>query len=320
MNQKITLREILTPEEIERYWNWQDEMHRRDVFPDTDLGAPVSPEDEAWLLGPDYRVGIEALCRRETDPVRRFFFRDGAREVGFAVLCVFASEDSKCLILNFCVDPALRCRGIGARCFSALAGWAGAHGAAYFELNTHCRRSMRFWQAQGFAYNGFDDHGSILLCRGPESPGEITVERLSDPEDAALGWQLRKLENGFLAEIGEPAMDDAKWDRLARAVRAGQITFFLARRGYRAIGMCSVSPCFSTFACTPAGIFDDFFVEPVFRGRGAARALTAAARAWCRAEGMASLMVGCSAGDADMYRALGFETGLGTMLACTLLE
>lgn len=315
MNQTITLREILTPEEIQRYWQQQDQMHRRDVFPHTDLGAPVSREEEAWLLGPDYRANIEALCRRKTDPVRRVFFRAGEREVGFAVLCIFASEDGKCFVLNFCIDPALRSRGLGTQCFRALAEWAGERGAAYFELNTHSRRSLEFWKRQGFAYNGFDENGSILLCRRPEELGEITVERLSDPESAEFGCQLRRLENGFLAEIQEEAMDDGKWNRLVRAIRERQITFFLARRGYRAIGMCSVSACFSTFACAPIGVFDDFFVEPVFRKQGVARMLVSAARDWCAGQGMASLTVGCSEGDAAMYRSLGFALPLGVMLA-----
>ena len=89
-------------------------------------------------------------------------------------------------------------------------------------------------------------------------------------------------------------------------------------RGSRAVGMCSVSPCFSTFACGETGVFDDFYVEPPFRRQGAARLLARAAQGWCRERGMASLTVGCSAGDVGMYRALGFEVELGTMLACPL--
>ena len=84
------------------------------------------------------------------------------------------------------------------------------------------------------------------------------------------------------------------------------------------MGMCSVSPCFSTFACGETGVFDDFYVEPPFRRRGAARLLARAAQGWCRERGMASLTVGCSAGDVGMYRALGFALELGAMLACPL--
>lgn len=81
------------------------------------------------------------------------------------------------------------------------------------------------------------------------------------------GLAAEKLENGFLKEIGEAPSTEEKQERLAQAIRDGKITFFVARRGYRAVGMCSVSRCFSTFTCTDVGIFDDFYMEPVFRKR-----------------------------------------------------
>ena len=44
--------------------------------------------------------------------------------------------------------------------------------------------------------------------------------------------------------------------------------FSLARRGCRAVGMCSVSRCFSTFTCRDIGLLDDFFIEPVSDSQG----------------------------------------------------
>lgn len=315
MDNKITLREIQSSRDIERFWQEMDAMLLRDVVPDHDLGEPMTPEEAAYFRSPDYREGIEALCRRREDPCRRaFFLRDG-REIGFVLYVIYGREDGKCFLLDFCVYPPYRCQGLGKACFAALARRMEAEGAAYFELNTHCRRSARFWESLGFRYNGYDDHGSILLCRPPARPLPLTVERLTDPEGPDLGWQLRKLMNGFLTEIGEARLDDDRWERLCRAVRAGRIAFFLALRGYRAVGMCSVSRCFSTFTCDDTGVFDDFFVEPVFRRQGGARLLARAAQTWCREQGLASLTVGCSAGDVGMYRALGFGEELGTMLA-----
>lgn len=160
---------------------------------------------------------------------------------------------------------------------------------------------------------------------------QITIRELTAPEDISrfpppekttqpyspdLLRQLWRLENGFLQEIGEPLLDGEKRERLAAAIRERRIMFFLARRGCRVVGMCSVATCFSTFSCTETGVFDDFFIEPGFRRQGIARLLVEAARRWCRENGLASLTVGCSAGDVGMYRALGFETELGTMLAC----
>ena len=50
-------------------------------------------------------------------------------------------------------------------------------------------------------------------------------------------------------------------------------------RGTRAVGMCSVARCFSTFSCGDIGVFEDFFIEPVFRRKGIAREKARAGRA-----------------------------------------
>ena len=70
--------------------------------------------------------------------------------------------------------------------------------------------------------------------------------------------------------------------------------------------MCSVARCFSTFACSDVGVFEDFYVEPELSGRGVARMLAQAAQEWCRANGVASLTVCSAPCDAEMYQALGF--------------
>jgi len=142
--------------------------------------------------------------------------------------------------------------------------------------------------------------------------GTFTVEVLKRPEE------LWALENRFLAEIGEEPLDQEKRARLAGAMEEGQVVFFLARERGRPAGICSVSPCFSTFACRRCGVFDDFYVEPAFRGRGAARLLAEAARSWCQEQGCSGMTVGCSPGDEAMYRALGFTVRLGVMLALDL--
>lgn len=163
----------------------------------------------------------------------------------------------------------------------------------------------------GFVKNGADEWGEPLMLLPPEEDVPITVEILSDAAD----WQLLKLENGFLAEIGEDPLTEEKQERLQQAIRDGKITFFLAKRGYRAVGMCSVSPCFSTFSCADTGVFDDFYIEPVFRKKGTARKLAQAAQTWCQENGIASLTVCCAPCDEGMYQSLGFDARLGTTFA-----
>ena len=136
------------------------------------------------------------------------------------------------------------------------------------------------------------------------------MERLTEPDG-----QLVRLENSFRRSVGEEPLTEAEKERLADAVRAGRIVFFAVRRGVRAVGLCSVSASFSTFACGEVGSFEDFYLEPCFRGKGSARLLANAARDWCRERGIASLTVTCAPCDEGMYRALGFDTPLGQTLA-----
>lgn len=195
---------------------------------------------------------------------------------------------------------------------SSASGLGKKHGARYAELNYGGNeRRRRFWESVGFIENGTDQWGEPLMLLPPEEDMPITVELLADPED----WQLKKLENGFLKEIGEAPSTEEKQERLAQAIRDGKITFFVARLGYRAVGMCSVSRCFSTFTCTDVGIFDDFYMEPVFRKKGTARLLAQAAQEWSKENALASLTVTCAPCDEGMYQALGFDTHLGKAFA-----
>lgn len=91
----------------------------------------------------------------------------------------------------------------------------------------------------------------------------VTIEILTGMDDGAL----EGLENAYLTEIGEAPLSEDARARLSDAIRAGRIVFVVARVRNRAIGMCSVTRCFSTFACADIGIFEDFFVEPNFRKR-----------------------------------------------------
>ena len=246
---------------------------------------------------------------RQTKRPRR---RMGVRLLACAALAaVFTGEDGKCFILEFCVLPEHRGGGMGTACVRTLLNWAREQGAGYAELNCTTPPRQRFWGRLGFVANGADEWGVPLMLLPPREHRPITVERLTDPTD----WQLGKLENGYRQDIGEEPLTEEQQERLTQAVREGRITFLVARRDGRAVGMCTVAEIFSTFACGPVGQLEDFYVEPVFRRRGVARQLEQAAQALCRERSIASLTVCCAPCDEAMHRALGFTAPLGRTLA-----
>ena len=302
MEKTITIREAVSEKDIAAFWERLHIYHRRDIFPGSDT------DELEYFLGPEYHDHMMKLCSRPQDLCFFLFFQQNGQDVGFAMPVIYTSEDGKCFIMEYGIYPELRGNGIGRECARALLNWAKDRGARYAELNDGgSARRRHFWKTVGFMENGADEWGNPLMLLPPAEEIPITVEILSDPED----WQLKKLENGFLREIGEAPSTEEKQKQLAWAIQTGKITFFMAKRGYRAVGMCSVAQCFSTYACTDIGMFDDFYIEPAFRKKGIAGKLVQAAQNWCKANSLASLTVTCAPCDEKMYQALGFASHLG---------
>ena len=309
MKNQITIREAVMEQDIAVFWQQLRIYFIRDIFPN-----PEDEDREYFLSDTEYRADMQKIHDRPQDRCHYLFFHRNGQDIGFAMPVIFNTEDGKCFIMEYCVYPEFRGSGTGKACAAVLIDWARENGALYAELNYGSNeRRFRFWESLGFVENGVDEWGEPLMILPPKDEVPITVEILSDPED----WQLKKLENGFLKEIAEQMLTEEKQEKLQQAIRDGKITFFMAKRGYRAVGMCSVAKCFSTFACSDTGVFDDFYIEPAFRRKGAARKLAQAAQQWCSDNTVSSLTVCCSPCDEGMYRALGFDVRLGSTFAHT---
>ena len=306
MENQITIREAITETDVAVFWEQLHTYHKRDIFPNPDNA------DLEYFLGSEYHDHMMKIHSRPQDRCYFLFFHRDGQDIGFAMPVIYTAEDGKCFIMEFCVYPEFRGNGTGKECARVLLDWAKENGALYAELNHGSNERRRhFWETVGFIENGADEWGEPLMILPPVDDVPITVEILIVPED----WQLKKLENGFLKEIGESPATEEKQEQLTQAIRDGRITFFIAKRGCRAVGMCSVAKCFSTFACSETGIFEDFYIEPAFRKKGIAQKLAQAAQTWCAANGIASLTVTCAPCDQSMYQSLGFNTHLGITFA-----
>ena len=306
MENQITIREAVTEDEVSHFWEQLHVYHKRDIFPNPDS------EDLEYFLGSEYHDHMMKIHSRQQDRCYYLFFHRDGQDIGFAMPVIYTTEDGKCFIMEYCVYPEFRGNGTGKECARVLLDWAKEHGALYAELNHgNNKRRRHFWETVGFIENGADEWGEPLMILPPAEDIPITIEVLSDPGN----WQLKKLENGFLKEIGESPATEEKQEQLAQAIQDGKITFFVAKRGCRAVGMCSVAKCFSTFACTETGVFEDFYIEPVFRKKGVARKLAQAAQDWCKENGLASITACCAPCDEGMYQALGFDVRLGSTFA-----
>lgn len=306
MENPIIIREAITETDVAAFWEQLHIYHKRDIFPSPNT------EDLEYFLSSEYYDHMMKIHSRPQDRCYYLFFHRDGQDIGFAMPVIYTTEDGKCFIMEYCVYPEFRGNSTGKECARVLLDWARENGALYAELNHGSNERRRhYWETVGFIENGADEWGEPLMILPPAEDVPITVEVLSDPED----WQLKKLENGFLKEIGESPATEENQEQLAQAIKDDKITFFVAKRGCRAVGMCSVAKYFSTFACTDTGVFDDFYIEPVFRRKGIARKLAKAAQDWCKENGLASLTVCCAPCDEGMYQALGFDVRLGSTFA-----
>ncbi|MBQ9910096.1 MAG: GNAT family N-acetyltransferase [Lachnospiraceae bacterium] len=136
----------------------------------------------------------------------------------------------------------------------------------------------------------------------------MDYRKIDTSETDAL-WELQKR---YKAEIGEDEPEEEGKERLKDAIARGSIIFYGAWEENRLAGCCSVTVGFSTFDYRPSGVFEDFYICPEFRHRGAARCLVEFAY---RESKVSSLTVGCADCDTEMYRSLGFSIPLGNLMA-----
>lgn len=139
----------------------------------------------------------------------------------------------------------------------------------------------------------------------------MIVRNLLDTDIPALETMLKS----YKVSVGEPTFNKEQFDLLVKAIESNQIEFFVVEEEGALIAMCSIARFFSTFNFTNSAIFEDFYVEKAYRGKGIARGLIEHVFDACKAAGVDSILVGSSEVDQEMYRSLGFSSALGKLLA-----
>lgn len=131
---------------------------------------------------------------------------------------------------------------------------------------------------------------------------------------------FREMLKQYKVSVGEPAFTEDQFQTLIKAIEGNYIEFYVVEKEEKLIAMCSIARFFSTFNFTNSAIFEDFYVEKTYRGKGIARQLIEYVFKSCSESGVDSVLVGSSEVDADMYRSLGFSNALGKLLAKIISE
>lgn len=160
MNNRITVREADTQQEVDFFWERLYEYFKRDICPD-----PNDEDLEYFLDESCYRSDIEKLHIRDNDRVRYMLFKRDGEVIGITLAVIYSTEDGKCFIMEFCVFPEHRGRGVGTDCAEAFFAWAEKNGAAYYALCADGEPRRRFWTRRGFVQAGANEWGVPMMLR-----------------------------------------------------------------------------------------------------------------------------------------------------------
>lgn len=121
-------------------------------------------------------------------------------------------------------------------------------------------------------------------------------------------WDIQRC---YKNEIGEKEPENREKEQLMKAINENKINFYGVWKNEKLIGCCSITAGFSTFNYKDSGVFEDFYILPLYRHQGIARELVKYAY---NESGVASLSVGCADCDIKMYQSLGFSIPIGNLL------
>lgn len=158
----ITIKKLITPEDISKFWEKLKIHQQQDVFKDLDAA------DQEYFSGPDY---YDAIMNLHQNPLPGayllefvFFYEEGTY-IGFSMYKIYNLEDGKAFILEFGIDKPFRNRGVGRTVVQIFEAFLKSQGAAYFALNTSNENNLRFWQRLGFVPDKEDEWGSMIYVK-----------------------------------------------------------------------------------------------------------------------------------------------------------
>ena len=125
----------------------------------------TSQEDIDYFSGDEYREIIKSHMIRDKDKHHMIYFVKDNHRIGVAQYNTYQSEDGKCFILDYWLFNNYRGKGLGVECFNSLEAYTKSDGAIYYELNSHQKESINFWQSVGFVYKGLDEYEEMLWIK-----------------------------------------------------------------------------------------------------------------------------------------------------------
>lgn len=164
---KFKIKKMTTEAEIEAFWKKRKEYEERDIFPN------LTADEIEWFQSEEYYDIIMTLQQQPKGAragLQFAFFYNKSDYLGFTMYKIYTHEDGKTMILDYCIEPAYRNQGLGARVFKKLEKQLTNEGSRYITLNSgdESEPASRFWESQGFVPSERDEYGVMLYVKNNE--------------------------------------------------------------------------------------------------------------------------------------------------------
>ncbi len=165
MENRINLINAKDKKDLYYFWERRNEYFLGDIIPNHEMGDELTKSDIDCFFSKEYKDHIMMLFKRKTDPLYIVLINEGNTNIGFITYVIYNSEDGKCFILDYCIHPEYRSKGIGKTAFNQLQKVFIEKGATYIDLNISNRKNEKFWTSIGFAKTTIKDERNKYIYR-----------------------------------------------------------------------------------------------------------------------------------------------------------
>lgn len=166
---EVRIKKLSTAEEIKQFWKKKREYERKDVFSNLEESGEELQKIINWFNSQKYYDIIMELSNEAKgggDPLQFVFFYDEKQNyLGFTMYKIYIQEDGKAFILDYCIAPSFRNKGIGKLVFKKLEELLYLEGGKYIALNASNKNNRRFWQQNGFEATVLDENDEVVYVK-----------------------------------------------------------------------------------------------------------------------------------------------------------
>ncbi|MEG1612816.1 MAG: GNAT family N-acetyltransferase [Clostridia bacterium] len=151
--------------QINEFWEMFNRYMHEDIIPNWSLCGGEHTAMSEYYFSDTYHNTITTLFQCDKQPVRIGFYKDGDKVLGFAMYVVYNLEDCKGFIMEYCILPEYRNKGLGSLAYQILENEIKRLHGKFIDLTTSNENNTRFWHSHGFEKTNIADSDGEYFFR-----------------------------------------------------------------------------------------------------------------------------------------------------------